>query len=1028
LRLSRAGSHVVRVIVAALAVGALAAPATPAVSETTATAIEDAYVDASAPTSNFGSVTRLKTDGSPRITIYLKFDVSGYTAGSSAALRVYSTSDSDTPFEVRTVADTSWSESTINAQNAPPVGDVLAASGPVTANTWQTLDVSGAVTRDGVVAFALTTASSTATFIHSSENTNAPQLAIPGMTEPSPFVVRRSAPDSSVYTAESTSAALLYTGTLKSVVESAVNDLSRAGGGVVHFGAGVFDLGNSQLELKDMVGVTFEGEGIDVTTISNSRSVSADTEVFDVARATRGGIRDLTVSAGGPARSTSDAIDFDAGNHQVIERVKVSKSRSRGIVFDGKDVMGGIARGAANNVVRNCVIMNMPGDGIELLAASNNRIDGCTITNVGGHGIQAAKASSSAGVPNGQPNNNVIVGNFIDQSGQDGINITSGDANEVVANTVLNSANRVRDRDGIKIASDNSIRCDDNVVSGNTATDNQSTKTQRYGLAIVSSLCTATVVVGNNFAGNRVGEILDDGTATTYGEPTPDADAPSVPGDLTATASAPTHVDLTWSAATDNVAVTGYTIYRDGVALATVGPATPSYQDRSASPNTTYSYAVDAFDAAGNHSGTSAPASATTPEAPPGPAVETFVPRDDAQVTESSPTTNYGTQTTLRVDASPVTRSYLKFDVTGITGAISSARLRVHANSSSAAGFHVHGAGDTTWSESTLTYSNAPPFGAAAGSSGSFASGVYAGVDVTSLVTGNGTYTFVLSTSSTTAVSLASKESTEQPQLVLEFTADQEPPAPDAEAPTSPTGLSATAVDSSHVDLQWNAAADNVAVSGYTVYRDGVALATVGGSTTTYADTSVSANTSYAYTVDAFDAAANHSAPSSPASVTTPEPPPPPTVFTFTPSDDAQVSASLPATNYGEHTTIRLDGSPVLRGYLKFAISGISGTVSRVKLRLHANSSSNTGFHVHAAADTAWTESTITYENAPAFDAAVTSSGAFASGAYVELDVTSLIAGDGTYTLVLTATGETGLSLASSETTNAPQLVIETAP
>jgi parallel beta-helix repeat protein len=369
-------------VVSFVSLGALAAAVTPAYAETTLTAIEDAYVDSSLPTSNFGSSTLLSTDGTPRVTTYLKFNVSGLPTPPSAALRVFTASGNDTPFEVRAVADTSWSESTITAQKAPAVGEIVAASGPVKANTWYTLDVSRALTGDGLVTLALTTASGKSTTFHSREGTNRPQLLIPAPVSPSPFVVRRAAADSSMYVAESASTGITYSGTLKSVVEPAVSDLSRAGGGVVHFTAGLFNLGDSQFELKDMVGVTFEGEGIDITTISNVRTIDADTEVFDVTRATRGGIRDLTISAGGPDRSTSDAIDYDAGNYQLIERVKITDSRARGIILDGKDVMGGLARGAANNVIRSCVISNVPNDGIKLVAARYNRVEGCTITNV----------------------------------------------------------------------------------------------------------------------------------------------------------------------------------------------------------------------------------------------------------------------------------------------------------------------------------------------------------------------------------------------------------------------------------------------------------------------------------------------------------------------------------------------------------------------------------------------------------------------------------------------------------------------
>ena len=97
----------------------------------------------------------------------------------------------------------------------------------------------------------------------------------------------------------------------------------------------------------------------------------------------------------------------------------------------------------------------------------------------------------------------------------------------------------------------------------------------------------------------------------------------------------------------------------------------------------------------------------------------------------------------------------------------------------------------------------------------------------------------------------------------------------DTSAPTVPTGLNATAPSASEVDLSWQPATDagGGGVSGYTVFRDGVAVASVGSSSTAYRDTNVTAGTSYSYTVAAFDFARNTSAQSAPATVRTPDPP-----------------------------------------------------------------------------------------------------------------------------------------------------------
>jgi chitodextrinase len=85
--------------------------------------------------------------------------------------------------------------------------------------------------------------------------------------------------------------------------------------------------------------------------------------------------------------------------------------------------------------------------------------------------------------------------------------------------------------------------------------------------------------------------------------------------------------------------------------------------------------------------------------------------------------------------------------------------------------------------------------------------------------------------------------------------------------PSTPTGLSASAISSSQINLSWNASTDNVGVAGYTIYRGGTQVATSGS--TTYSDTGLSPSTFYTFTVSAYDAAGNASPQSTNASATT---------------------------------------------------------------------------------------------------------------------------------------------------------------
>lgn len=91
--------------------------------------------------------------------------------------------------------------------------------------------------------------------------------------------------------------------------------------------------------------------------------------------------------------------------------------------------------------------------------------------------------------------------------------------------------------------------------------------------------------------------------------------------------------------------------------------------------------------------------------------------------------------------------------------------------------------------------------------------------------------------------------------------------APDTTPPSVPTGLTATAISSSQINLSWTASTDNVGVTGYNVYRGGTKIGTAPG--TSYQDGGLSASISYSYTVSAFDAAGNTSAQSASASATT---------------------------------------------------------------------------------------------------------------------------------------------------------------
>ena len=150
--------------------------------------------------------------------------------------------------------------------------------------------------------------------------------------------------------------------------------------------------------------------------------------------------------------------------------------------------------------------------------------------------------------------------------------------------------------------------------------------------------------------------------------------------------------------------------------------------------------------------------------------VLTFNPSADSYVDSGSSSTNYGTQTQLRGDGSPVVRSYLRFDVQGAGGTISRATLRIFANSASTGGYEIRSVSNNTWGETSITYSNSPAVGNILDTSGGFSAGAWTTVDVTPHITGNGNHTLALTVPGGTAISFASREvGNNAPQLIVEI-------------------------------------------------------------------------------------------------------------------------------------------------------------------------------------------------------------------------------------------------------------------
>jgi hypothetical protein len=78
----------------------------------------------------------------------------------------------------------------------------------------------------------------------------------------------------------------------------------------------------------------------------------------------------------------------------------------------------------------------------------------------------------------------------------------------------------------------------------------------------------------------------------------------------------------------------------------------------------------------------------------------------DARVLQANPTTNYGTLNRLDVD-SPGQESYIRFSVTGVTGAVQNATLRLFVTNGSSNGPSLY-LTDNSWTETGITWNNRP--------------------------------------------------------------------------------------------------------------------------------------------------------------------------------------------------------------------------------------------------------------------------------------------------------------------------------
>jgi hypothetical protein len=154
--------------------------------------------------------------------------------------------------------------------------------------------------------------------------------------------------------------------------------------------------------------------------------------------------------------------------------------------------------------------------------------------------------------------------------------------------------------------------------------------------------------------------------------------------------------------------------------------------------------------------------------------------------------------------------------------------------------------------------------------------------------------------------------------------------------------------------------------------------------------------------------------------------------LSFGPDADTFVRSDKPSAHPGSKTSFTVDGSPVKHGLLKFTVSGVgSRTIESVMLRLFCLDASVRGGDFFHVTNNMWQENAVTWNTQPPADpTSIASLGAVSVNTWYEVDLSSLVTGDGTYSIRIASTSANGANYSTKEGAagSAPQLVVTLEP
>ncbi|MBC7546725.1 fibronectin type III domain-containing protein [Candidatus Saccharibacteria bacterium] len=410
-----------------------------------------------------------------------------------------------------------------------------------------------------------------------------------------------------------------------------------------------------------------------------------------------------------------------------------------------------------------------------------------------------------------------------------------------------------------------------------------------------------------------------------------DTTPPSVPDNLRQTAGTVTTVTLAWNSSTDDVGVSGYRVYRNGTLIAS--PNGTTYTATGLSVNATYSFTVLAFDAAGNASNQSAPLTANSAADTTAPSIPQNLRTTDIKDTSLAIAWNSSTDDVGVVAyklyrdgvlvASPSTTSYTDTNLQPITGYRYTVRATDAAGNTSADSLALNAttAYDTTapsipqnlrttaQTDSSITLS----WDASTDNVGVSGYDLYRGSTLITTTSGL-TYTDTgLNVQTGYTYKLRAHDASGNNSV--DSVPNNTTTLADHVAPSIPNGLASSATTTSATDVTWNAASDDIAVTGYRIYRNGVFLAAT--TTLTFSDGALHYGRSYSYEITAVDAAGNESIRSAPLVVSTLPDTTAPTISLQAPTPNQDVKFIIPFTATASDdlelssVVFAVDGTPV---------------------------------------------------------------------------------------------------------------------